>query len=1390
MTLKSWSVILFCCFFLSPPLLAQNNRIFFSNLNVNDGLSDNWIKCIYQDRKGFVWVGTNSGLNRFDGYEFEIFRSDASDSTTISDNAINTITEDRNGDLWIGTRSGVSILDNETYEFRRVYLVAPPPLSCQDVNYITAMSADPEGNLLIGTHNGLFLINQKNSSVRHILTDEHLCSSQLNSITSITCDKYGSFWIGTVNGYIIKFNQGSNSFEKFEPSNWENGEGGSISKLFADSENNLWVADKNGLHIFNISARSWDARFRNRYGKIFTGLQITGIDKDPDSLIWITTDGNGVFIIGDRESDPVNITSRPYAEGSVASNGLSTLYCGKSGITWIGNSKKGIDFYKRNVRKFRVFRNYPTDNNSLSNNDVNCITEDKRGNIWIGTNGGGLNYYNRKTNKFIHYNSKPGVPNSLSSNIIVSIFEDSENKIWIGTYLGGLNCLDPETGTIRIYRYNDSDSTAISDDRVWSICEDSRKNLWIATLTGGLNLFDRKTGKFRRFNSRNSAICFDYINHISVDKDDNLWLSSANGLIFYDPRQNRSECYYSDPETPASISDNHIISTFRDSRDLFWVCTNNGLNLMDQRNGTFRVFREEDGLPSNSVLRILEDIDSNLWISTKNGISKLMVSREEGKDSLIFRFINYGMSDGLQGKEFNETAACATRDGELWFGGTEGLNAFYPQEIKENSTLTKLVLTGFRVDNKVIHYGEEINNRVLLKMPLFNTEKITLKYKENSFTIDFAALNYFFPDNNRYTYNLEGFNDKWILTEGKENYATFSNLNNGNYIFQLKGTNTDGIWNEKPVTIRIRVLPPFWKSWYAYVIYIMIILGLLFFLRYLILTRERLRMQIEQEQMESQHIHEIDNLKIKFFTNISHELRTPLTLILSPAEKLKAFLKNKPEEKYSNLIIQNARRLLFMINQLLDFRKMEVQGFGFNPSMGNIIASVREAVNSFNDLAEQKNIQLVFHSYIKELNTVFDKDKLEKIIFNLLSNAFKFTHAGGKVTVTVNIQERIDRKARSAQSAGKIYHLIIRVEDTGIGVPADKIDKLFVSFYQVDSEMANNQGTGIGLTLVKEFVNLHNGHISVESEPGKGSCFTIIIPVKPDLRNLAEDNEYIQTTTKIAGEPSSLFYEEEEDDDNIPGEKPAVLIAEDNDDLRFYLKDNLKGQYNVYEAGNGDEALVIIMKIIPDLIISDIMMPGLDGMELCRRIKSDKTTSHIPVILLTAKTGEEEQCKSLETGADDYITKPFNFQLLEAKIESLINIRRELRKTFRNNLTIEPRDITITSLDEQFIEKALDLVEKNMAKADYTVEELSHNLGLSRTLLYKKILALTGKPPLEFIRTLRLKRAAQLLQKSQLNVSEVAFRVGFNDPKYFRKHFKNEFGILPSRYSEKSRKKS
>lgn len=1356
--------------FMNLELSAQENRYVFSHLTVNDGLSQNQINCIYRDSKGFVWFGTNAGLNRFDGSNFEVFTSQNCVNGSIENNNINAIAEDKNGNIWIGTGHGISILNGLTYEFKKFEYASTLPINCFDIYYINAMFTDKNGNIWIGTNNGAFYKDILNDYIQQILIDNINCISSLNGITSIVQDHIGNIWMSTKNSYIIKYNPLKKSIEKFKIPDKSDELSNSITRLFIDRDNDLWVGNLYGLYLFHTDLGDWDNHFKDNKTNINELNRIGAISQNIDGLIWVAADGGGAYIIDKMLGTITNIKHQPFDDQKLSSNGLSYVFCDKDGIIWFGTTKKGINYYKKNINKFRIYKNRSEDINSLSNNDVNAVIEDQKGNIWIGTDGGGLNYLDRKTQKNTRIEANNYSNNTLSSNIIVSLFADHANKIWIGTYFGGLNKYDPANGKFTVYKHSIENSTSISDDRIYGISEDSLNNIWAGTLGNGLNRLNSKTGKFDRYNFNNSSLCFDYISSIYRDKSNILWISTTIGLSSYDYKTKTFKCFKNQQNNKNSISDDGVINCFEDSRGFLWICTKNGLNLLDRSNNLFRHFTIADGLPSNSVHGIVEDKNHHLWISSKNGISKLVLKNIQNINNFEFKFTNFNITDGLQGKEFNPSSALCTSDGEIFFGGPDGLNAFYPDEIKEDTTVAKMIFRDFRIFNKSIAYGQEYNNRILLEKPIFNTDKIALKYQENSFTIEFIALNYFFPEKNTYAYKLDGFDNQWITSDGKNNSATYTNLTNGTYVFRVKEVKDNLMGNE--ISMKIIVLPPFWKSWIAYIIYAILIFLTFILLRQLILVRERINTRIEHERLESQHIHEIDSLKIKFFTNISHEFRTPLTLIMAPVEKLLIELKEKPEVKYLKLIEQNAKRLLLMVNQLLDFRKMEVQGFNYNPSFGDIVAFLGETVSSFNNLSEQKRIELVFKTSIKELNIYFDKDKLEKILFNLLSNAFKFTPENGHVSVSLEVENSNTHLNNNNINS----NLIIKIEDSGIGIPSDKIEKIFTRFFQVDSTGQVEKGTGIGLSLVAEFVKLHNGEIFVTSEIGKGSCFAVHLPV---------DNSGL--SVELTDEPEEHINHypviiPEKNEKQLVSERPVLFIAEDNDDLRFYLKDNLLEKYQIYEASNGEEALKKIQKIVPDLIISDIMMPGIDGIELCRRVKSDRTICHIPLILLTAKSSEQQQLEGIEKGADDYITKPFNFQILEAKIANIINLRRNLRQLFRNKLQIEPHEITVTSLDEQFMRKALELVEKNIAITDYSVETMSRDLGMSRTLLYKKILALTGKPPLEFIRSLRLKRAALLLSKSQMNVSEIAFQVGFNDPKYFSKHFKNEFGVLPSKY--------
>ena len=1358
-------------------LKAQQTTINFSNIGTKQGMLSNWVTSLCRDSDGFIWVGTNRGLNRFDGYNIITFEHQADDTTSLSDNYIWSIAEDTHSNLWIGTTQGVNIKKVDEQSFHRISLFDYNTLGCSDVNNINDIFVARDGTVFLGTHEGFF--TYQNGTFRHHLIDSTRFSAPVNNVFSFAEDLQGNIWMGTFTRSLVCYNPQSGSLTYIPvPHIYEGKYVKGLQKLFIDSDNLLWIGSQAGLYVYNLGKNEWEESLNQTLYRQIGNKVINGIREDKEGTIWLATDGAGVFLFDKQLKTSKNLLHKEGSSGSISTNGLFSLLIDKDDIVWIGTYKQGLDFYKPSTKKFRLIQNDPEIANSLNINDVDCCMEDDKGNIWIGTNGGGINILDKKTKIFRYLTVDNTGKNGLSSNIAVSLYEDHLKKIWIGTYFGGLNKYDPLTGKFTVYKYNVDDSTSLSDDRIWSIIEDDNNHLWIGTLGGGLNLFDANTGSFKRYNHENSNLAGNYIYHLSLDRNKRLWICTTDGLSIYNSQKDDFDNYFTKNELDGGGDFIPMVSSYHDSRGWDWLCTINGVIKFSPDNLSTVIIDKNSGLVSNPVYRMEEDNQGNLWVSSSRGITKIHVSNIENDTTFTTSLMHFDESDGLQGLEFSETSSLKTQNGELMFGGVNGLNIFRPEEINIDHTIPRLIFTNLRVLNSDIVPGQEFNKRVLLSKPLNHTDEIVLKYSENLFSVEFAALTYLFPGKNKYRYQLEGFDNSWFETDGTANFATFTNLNNGDYVLHLKGSNADGTWNNEGISLKIKVLPPFWKSWYALLIYVLVLVVSLLGLRYMILFRERMNVELDMERAEAKRIHELDNLKLRFFTNVSHEFRTPLTLILSPVEKLLPRFKGKPEEKYLHHIHQNSKKLMNMINQLLDFRKMDDQGLSYNPSWGNIVEFITTTVSSFNDLSENKNIELRQITDLREYFMMFDRDKLEKVLFNLLSNAFKFTPLSGLVIVQVSLEE-VTNEGQGASN----NNLVIRVKDNGVGIQPENMDKIFTRFYQEDNgNGAREKGTGIGLSLVKEYVQLHGGKITVDSAPNIGSCFNVFLPVTeaPDLD--AHEVRGALREVKFTAKENALPKPKKRNELSKKGE--TVLIVEDNEELRQYLKENLDEEYEVIEAANGRQALEILEKMLPDLILSDIMMPEMDGVEFCRQVKGDKITSHIPFIFLTAKVSEQHKLDGLHSGADDYIVKPFNFEILQAKIQNLIQLKKNIREVFKSKINIEPKDISITSLDEKFMRKALDIIEEHMGDTNFSVAEFGRQMGISRMQLYNKIVALTGSTPLEFIRILRLKRSAQLLQKSQLSVSEVAYQVGFNDPKYFSMHFKKEFKILPSKYSE------
>ncbi len=1374
--------LLFVLSCLELLLYAQPGQYPFTHLDISRGLSNNQVNTIFKDDKGFLWFGTMSGLNRYDGYKFRVFRHDAHDSSSLNDDFIVRLLEGPEGKLWVETRNGFTIYDPLTESFNNKVPAYLKALSLPDTT-VTQLIRTGNGDywFLMGRHQ-LFKYDAVAKKARL------LYNTGSDYIACLASDTHGDLWLLYTNGMLEKIEgRTGRVVSKSDAMYRLYGKEPQYYTLFIDAEQELWMFianDPRGVFHY-IPATGVLQHIDKDQGspRLNTNLVIA-ILEDNKGRIWFCTDHGGINILDKSNYTIRYLLNNTDDDKSIAQNSITTAYKDNAGIIWLGTYKKGISYYHESIIKFPLIRHQPSHPNSLSYDDVNRFVEDARGNLWIGTNGGGLIYYNREKGTFTQYLHEPGNPNSIGNDVIVSLWVDRQQKLWIGSYFGGLDCYDGKT--FIHYKHRPGDSTSLADDRVWEIFEDAQNNLWVGTLASGLDRFDRQKKIFYHYPpGRPNSIVSGYISALLEDHAGNLWVGTAFGVYVLNKASGWVTNYTNTTGDTAGISNNNIISLLEDSRGLIWVGTRDGLDVFDSNKKKFQTFRTANGLPSNTIENILEDDERRLWISTPNGISCIRVDKgREAGSRVSVRCRNYDELDGLQGTEFNENAAFKTSKGELIFGGANGFNLFHPENIVSDTAIPSLVFTDFQVFNHSVGIGEEINGRVLLPQAISRTGDITLRYDENVLSIEFAALDYSNTQKNQYAYKLERFNKNWLVTDGNMRKATYTNLDPGDYTFRVKAASDEGEWNENSIALHIKILPPFWRTPLAYLLYVLALAAILWFSRQVILQRARMRFEIEQQRQEAQRMHELDMMKIKFFTNVSHEFRTPLSLILTPLDKMIRTADQPEQKKQFQLIHRNARRVLNLVNQLLDFRKMEVQELRLNAVTGDIVRFIRDISFSFTDMAEKKNIRFSFHSPIESLAASFDGDKLERILFNLLSNAFKFTPENGEVTV------RLATRVKDGRD-----YLAICVADTGIGIPPEKQEKIFERFFQYDIPGSMvNQGSGIGLAITKEFVKLHDGIIEVESEPDKGSRFTVLLPVaKEGLLPQQAGPEAITEEENIPGEKAEAAEQGLEDmEKELPakGKKATILLVEDNEDFRFYLKDNFRNQFTIIEAANGKEGWQKALGHHPDLVVSDISMPEMNGIELCKKIKKDRRTSHIPVILLTALMGEEQQLRGLETGADDYMTKPFNFEILQSRIRNMLEGQLRLRKVLQKRVEVSPADISPVSPDEQFIHQALELVEKNISEPDFSVEDMSRALYMSRVALYKKLIALTGKTPIEFIRSIRLKRAAQLLEKSHMTVSEIAYEVGFNNPKYFARYFKEEFNMVPSAYVNEHRKKN
>ncbi|MCU0370905.1 MAG: ATP-binding protein, partial [Bacteroidales bacterium] len=1098
----------------------------------------------------------------------------------------------------------------------------------------------------------------------------------------------------------------------------------------------------------------------------------------------IFEDSQGVFWLGSRggmtelnlQTGSFNIYEHdPEDAESLFYNGVMSICEDRLGFLWI-STINGLDRFDKNTGKFYHYKHDGSKPGTLSNDEVSAVLADRSGTIWISTYGGGVDKYTPPNPSFKKYNPDKAEFDNFLHTIII---EDKNRMIWMGTNRG-LMQLNPETGTIEKYGPDQIIDQVFEDKsgRIWF--QPMQKNLYIIDQPGRLHEFrdasgSEFTGSITSINKSNNGNIWlgtwegkvynlnpgsgELALHLeeniiieSLCEDDSglLWCGTREkGLFCYDPVQKKSSWFTYNPKDTSTISSNLVNQISKDKDGNLLLVAGRNLNKYDRKTGRFKRLGEKDGFPGN-IVQVNEDEKGNLWMSTLTGIVKYSIQTGQ--------FRKYGNLNGYLYK---------TKSGSFYLAGLEGITFFHPDSLKDNPFIPPVVITSFRLFEEPYPFSKEIH----------------LSYKENFLSFEFAALNYVNPEKNQYAYKMEGIDQDWVYA-GTRRFASYPDLDPGEYVFRVKGSNDDGVWNEEGTSMAISISPPFWKTWWAYTVYAVIFLMVLYGIRKYELNRISLKNQVIVDKVILLEKEETEKMKSRFFANISHEFRTPLTLILGPVEKI---ISNTSDDiiKDANIIRRNSKRLLQLINQLLDLSRLEAGKLKLEASKGNLVPFVKGIALSFESLADSKDITLDIQFEEDKIELFFDREKMMKILTNILSNAFKFTPENGRITVSVN----------EIKDPGKTGIVEIKIKDSGIGIHRDELPKLFDRFYQVDSSFTKEyEGTGIGLALVKELVELHHGTVKVESEiadPETGMAgyteFTVRLPL--GTAHLKNDeiikNGHLPAIPETYTCDANNFIPKEVQEElagTVSDNKNINLVVEDNQEMREFIKESLNGNYIIKEAVNGEQGVAIAGKIIPDLIISDLMMPKMDGNELVKILKNDEKTCHIPIILLTAKAGQESRLEGLETGADEYLTKPFDLKEMQVRIKNLIAQRKRMQEKFSKleSYSVSQLVKMPDSMDRKFLIKVGEIIERHISEEEFNIDQFCSELAMSRTQLHRKITALTGKSATLYIRSVKLAKARQMIAEKTGTISEIAYSLGFSSPAYFTRCFREEYGYPPS----------
>lgn len=1316
---------------------AEKKNMHFYQLSSKQGLSHSTVISITQDKHDIMWFATFDGLNRFDGYSFRVYRNERKNEHSLMHDVLRTLFIDSEGVLWIGNKGGLSRYVAEKDHFNN-YLCPAKGARTTEVN---ALLEFDNSHLLVGTETGLKVFDKKKEQFVEL---QQLTT--LNSQVQSLARQNNNYLIGTVDGLYVY-----NSIRKYLSPVHKAFDGKIIQAILPQSDSRIWVGTEGaGLFLLNLTTGEVkNFRHNPSNPNSLSSDYIRSLAFDAQFNLWIGT-FNALSIMSNGEDNFSNYYHNPMQESSISQNSIRSIYMDTQGGMWLGSYYGGINYYHPLKNKFEHIQQNPY-TRSLNDKVISCIMEDEDGKIWIGANDMGINIYNPKNGGF-DYVTRANTPTLTSNNIKTFLLSKDKKNIYVGTHGGGLLLLNKQNR--QATRIQGGAGTKIND--VYALTYDDTGKIWIGTLSG-LFIYSESGSGVREYNI--SEMGSSHVLFLKQDSKKRIWVGGEKSLGLIKSPKDKLKVFKSN-EYNGTIINSAVNCIFEDSKNRIWIGTRGGLTLYNE-DGTFKLYSKEDGLPGNMVFGILEDSYGRLWISTNEGISCFST------ESAIFK--NYSEIDGLLFRQYNMYSFCQSGSGLMYFGGINGITTFYPELLIDNPHTPAAGISKIIVQNREIHPFDETG---ILTNNILETKKIKLLPVQSSLTIEFFVSNYLAGKHNTFAYMLEGLDKTWNYTTDNRQ-VTYNNLHHGSYMFKVKAANNDGKWNEDATELEIIVLPHWWQTWWAILLFLIMATVILWFIWRFINQRRIMYEQLRSERLEKEKMEEVNQMKTRFFINISHEFRTPLTLILSPLQDIIEKTTDKWQRSQLVHIQKNTNKMLHLVNQLMDYRRAELGFFELKAHRLNPKNQVVEICNLFDRLAKRKKIGFTVVDLTSDKEMLIDSNYLELILSNLLSNAFKFTPDHGNITV--RLEEDVN-------------YFILEVEDTGSGIPEDKQTLIFDRFYQVNNDYV---GTGIGLSLVKRLVDLHHGKIEVSSKPGEGSRFTVYFPQNEEMYDKAEiETGQDDNTVKIHQKSLDFILDEtiKEDSGQIDAQiSDTLLIVEDNADVTEYLTDRLSKHYHVYTASNGLKALDVLKDKKVDLILTDVMMPEMDGIKLCKSLKKNIKTCHIPVIILSARSNTEDQLQGLEVGADDYLPKPFTFSVLKAKIQNMLKSRRRMLEHYSKSLEIEPEKITFNTMDEELLKKAMKIVTDNLDNSEFSTETFCSEMGMSRSNLHLKLKAITGESTIDFIKKIRFNEACKLLLDGRYNVAEVSTMVGFNTPSYFATSFKKYFGVLPTEYIKSRR---